>query len=231
MKKIGIIGGIGPESTMDYYKRIIGTFQKEGDGLAYPEVIVYSADLSELLAIIDSEQWDRMADWLVVRIQSLAQAGADFAAIGSNTPHLVFEQVEARSPLPLISIVEATRDHARAKGYRRLGLMGTRLTMQSDFYNRSFDPAGMAVIVPEPPDRDMIQEKLFTEIELGIIKEETRQALLAVVQRMIDAHAIDALILGCTELPLILDRDALGIPFLNTTAIHVQRIVRQCRGE
>jgi len=228
MKKIGIIGGIGPESTTDYYKQIIAAFKGRGNGLAYPEIIIYSADLSELLAIIDAEQWDRMTDWLVDRLHSLQRAGAEFAAIGSNTPHLVFERVEARSPLPLVSIVAATRDLCRYRGFKRPGLIGTRLTMQSDFYARSFAPEGMPVFVPSPADQDLIQEKLFTEIELGIIKEDTRQALLAVVQRMIDQHAIDALILGCTELPLILDQDQFGLPFLNTTAIHVERIVQCC---
>ncbi len=229
MKKIGIIGGIGPESTVDYYKQIITAFKSRGNGLAYPEIIIYSADLSDLLTIIEAEQWDRMADWLVVRLHALQQAGAEFAAIGSNTPHLVFEQVQSRSPLPLVSIVAATRDYCRDRGFKRPGLMGTRLTMQSDFYARSFSPEGMAVFVPCPADQDLIHEKIFTEIELGIVKDDTRQALLAVVQRMIDSHAIDALILGCTELPLILNRDLLGLPFLNTTAIHVDRIVRYCR--
>lgn len=230
MKKIGIIGGIGPESTADYYKQIIAAFKGRGNGLVYPEIIIYSADLSELLAIIDAEQWDRMVDWLVDRLHSLHRAGAEFAAIGSNTPHLVFDQVQDRSPLPLVSILSSTKDVCLDRGFKRPGLLGTRLTMQSNFYARSFAADGIPVFVPSPTDQELVHEKIFTEIELGIIKDDTRQALLAVVQRMIDEQAIDALILGCTELPLILDQDRLGLPFLNTTAIHVNRIVQYCLG-
>lgn len=228
MKKIGIIGGIGPESTVDYYQQIIGAFRQTGDGLHYPEIIIYSADLSALLSLIDAQQWDQMTDWLVERVTSLHKAGAEFAAIASNTPHLVFDAVQSRSPIPLLSIIEATSKKARQMGLKKPGLLGTRFTMTSDFYPKAFGEQGMALIVPEPDDQELIQQRLFSEIELGIIKESTRSELLTVVQKMIAAHAIDAIILGCTELPLILDRDCFGIPFLNTTAIHAASIVQYC---
>jgi aspartate racemase len=232
MKRIGLIGGIGPESTVDYYRRIIDIFKAKGDGLTYPEILIYSADLAALMRLVDAEAatgcWDRLTDWILTRVAALHAAGAQFVAIGSNTPHVAFDAVRARSPIPLLSIVEATCRHALSLGVRKLGLLGTRFTMTADFYPKVFGRHGMALVVPEPAVRERIQHLLFTEIELGILRDETRQELLAMVRKMIDAHQIEAVILGCTELPLILQEDAFGIPFLNTTAIHVQAIVACC---
>lgn len=230
MKKIGIIGGIGPESTLDYYRGIINAFRDHIGGMNYPDIIIYSADLTELLQILEAKDLDRLVDWLLARVEALHRAGADFAVIASNTPHVVFDELARRSPLPLLSIVEATCAKAHSLEARRPGLLGTRFTMQADFFHRPFREHGMTVVVPIAEEQQFIHEKLFSEIELGIIKDETREALLAIVKRMIERDGIDALILGCTELPLILHGEAHGIPFLNTTAIHVESIVRYCLG-
>lgn len=228
MKKIGIIGGIGPESTVDYYKMIIGAFHERQAAFDYPEIIIYSANLSILMKILEAHDWEALADWLLQKVVSLKKAGAEFAVIGSNTPHIVFDKVSARSPMPMLSIVEETRRYAQNRGLKKLGLMGTRFTMESDFFKKPFESKEMAVIVPEKEDQERIHHRLFSEIELGIIKDSTRKELLSIVKKMIDSHSIDAVILGCTELPLILDRDEFGIPFLNTTAIHAESIVRFC---
>ena len=224
MKKIGLIGGIGPESTLDYYRRIIRAFQ-ERKSADYPEIVIYSANLTEILKLMEGKHWDALTEWLLHRIEALRKAGAQFAAIGSNSPHVVFDAVKPRSSLPLVSIVEATCSKAQELGVKRLGLMGTAFTMQSDFFQNPFSMNGMSVVVPEPEDQNLIHRRLFTEIELGIIKDSTRAELLAVAKRMIDRHGIEALILGCTELPLILTQDEFGIPFLNTTAIHAEAMV------
>lgn len=224
MKKIGIIGGIGPESTLDYYRRLIRAFQ-ERKSTDYPEIIIYSANLTELLKLMEGKRWEALTEWLLHRIEALRKAGAEFGAIGSNSPHVVFEAVKSRSSLPLVSIVEATCRKAQELGVKRLGLMGTAFTMQADFFQKPFLAKGMSVLMPEPEDQKLIHRRLFTEIELGIIKDSTRDELLAVAKRMIDRHGIEALILGCTELPLILTQDEFGIPFLNTTAIHAEAMV------
>jgi len=231
MKKIGLIGGIGPESTLDYYRRTVDAFRASTTEPDYPEIVIYSANLTELMAILKTGDMAKLSDYLVEKMQALHRAGADFAAIGSNTPHVVFEEVAARSPIPLVSIVEATRQKAAGLGLKRLGLMGTLFTMQSDFYPRAFAASGMSVVVPSAESQQLIQERLFSEIELGIIKDSTREELLAIARRMVDRDAIEGIILGCTELPLILDQESYdGIPFLNTTAIHVESIVEYCRG-
>jgi aspartate racemase len=229
MKKIGLIGGIGPESTLDYYRLIIRAFQdrKSAD---YPEILVYSANLTELLKLMEEKRWEALTEWLLQKIEALRKAGAEFAAIGSNSPHVVFDAVKSRSPLPLVSIVEAVCERAQALGVKCLGLMGTAFTMQADFFQKPFLAKGMSVVVPKPDDQQLIHQRLFTEIELGIVKDSTRQELLAVAKGMIDRHGIGALILGCTELPLVLTKNEFGIPFLNTTAIHAEAMVRRALG-
>jgi aspartate racemase len=231
MKRIGLIAGIGPESTTEYYRGIIDAFRRLPGEPSYPEIIIYSANLTELMGILEAGDWPGLVAWLVARIEALDRAGADFVAIASNTPHIVFEEVLARSPLPLLSIVEETCRRAQGLGLKRPGLMGTKFTMDSDLYQRTFHPNGMPVVVPAPAERKIIQQKLFSEIELGIIRDETRDQLLAIARRMIEQENIDSLILGCTELPLILTTDAYGIPFLNTTAIHISGIVKYCLEE
>lgn len=225
MKTIGIVGGLGPESTVDYYKRLITIFQEQYPQLAYPEIIVLSANVNRLLELVEQKDWETLSEWLLSKVAALSRAGADFAVIGSNTPHIVFDAVQARSPLPLLSIVEATCEQAERLGVKKLGLLGTQFTMTADFYPRVFRGKRMELVIPSEAEQQLIQEKLDSEIELGIFKASTRDELLAIIKRMKDRAAIEAVILGCTELPLILDRDEFGIPFLNTTAIHVQRIV------
>lgn len=227
MKTIGIIGGIGPESTVDYYKRIIAAFRIEGS-LAAPEIIIYSLNLQEVLELVSGQQWSRLVYLLLQKIKALHRAGADVAVISANTAHIVFDELQAKSPLPLISIVTATRDKAAELGLKRVGLLGTRFTMQSNFFAESFSVRGISVAVPSAVDQEYIHEKLMSEIERGIFTDETRAGLLAVIERMIATDGIDGVILGCTELPLILEKDEFGILFLNTMAIHVESIVTWC---
>ncbi|MBR9982098.1 MAG: amino acid racemase [Desulfatitalea sp.] len=230
MKRIGIIGGIGPESTVDYYKLIISAFNENQADLDYPEIIIYSANLSSLMRILEANDMERLTDWLLEKVVALQRAGAEFAVIGSNTPHVVFDEVCSRSPIPMLSIVEETCKNAKKRGFKKLGLLGTKFTMESDFFIKPFENDEMTVIVPEKEDQALIQHRLFSEIELGIIKDSTRAELLSIIKKMIDRHAIDAVILGCTELPLILQQDEFGISFLNTTAIHAESIVSYCIG-
>jgi aspartate racemase len=228
MKLIGIIGGLGPESTVDYYKRIIGAFRMDGS-LAAPEIVIYSVNIEEVLSLVAKQEWHSLIYLLVAKIKALHRAGVDFAVISANTPHIVFDEVQAKSPIPLLSIVTATLNTAQGLGLKKLGLLGTRFTMQSNFFSPQFAPQGISVVVPSVPDQDYIHDKLMTEIELGIYTDETRKGLLAIIERMIAVDKIDGVILGCTELPLILEKSEFGIPFLNTTAIHVESIVDYMR--
>jgi aspartate racemase len=228
MKKIGIVAGLGPESTVDYYKEIISAFNTQYKDLAYPEMVIYSANINRLLEFVNAKKWSEFAEWLGEKVMSVYRAGAEFAAIASNTPHIVFEEVKKKSPIPMLSIVEETCKEAGKLKVKRIGLLGTRLTMESDFYKEHLKDIGILVAIPSESERELIQKRLFSEIELGIFKDSTRDELLKIVKRMIDEDKIDSLILGCTELPLILPDSKYGIPFLNTTAIHCESIVKYC---
>jgi len=232
MKRIGIVGGLGPEATVDYYKELISTFNTRDGDIKYPEIIIYSVNMYEFLQLLKEKKHEQATVYLLEKIESLRQAGAEFAAMSANTPHMLFEPVSQRSPLPLISIVEATRKEASRKGLKRPGLLGTGFTMNSSFYADVFRKHDMEVSVPGNDDRELINYKLFSEIELGIFKDETREMLISMIGKMVKEQNIDSVILGCTEFPLILpEDDYAGVPVLNTTSIHVREIVSYCLDE
>ncbi|NTW26363.1 MAG: amino acid racemase [Lentimicrobium sp.] len=232
MKKIGIIGGTGPEATVDYYKEIINAFKDGSGDMNYPEIIIYSINLGKLMGMMRAKQYEEAIAYLVEKIACLEKAGAEFAAISANTPHLFFDQIKSLSPIPLISIVEATLAETIKRGLKRPGLIGTGFTMDASFYADNFRLKSIEVVVPDREDRELINYKLFSEIELGIFKDETRQLLIRIIEKMVRAQQIDSLILGCTEFPLILtEPEYAGIPMLNTTRIHVDAIVGYCMNE
>lgn len=228
MKTLGIIGGLGPESTLDYYQRIIALFRGHTGDRHYPEFVIVSVDLRKGLDFMEANDLSGMANYLVEGIDKLARAGASFGIISANTPHIVFDEVAPKSPIPLLSIVEATRAAAKAQNLKRLALFGTRYTMQGDFYPKVFAREGIDLLVPDLQDQDYIHEKYFSELVPGKFLPETRAGLLAIVDRMKTTSEIDGVILAGTELPLIL-RDPIhkGIPFLDTTKIHVEAAVNQ----
>src|ERR1700730_463988 len=243
MKTVGIIGGIGPESTIEYYRLIIAAYREQQSGASvppvndraqdpgdtsYPSIVINSVDLSKLLRWIRANELDAFTDYLAGEIERLTRAGVDFGLLASNTPHLVFDQLRRRSPIPLISIVESTRDAALALGLKRVGLFGTRFTMKGSFYPEVFSRSGITIVVPEEDEQAYIHQTYMKELLNNIFLPETRQSLLAIVDRMKARDNIEALILGGTELPLILqDAEHNGIPFLDTTRIHVERIVAE----
>ena len=223
-----MIGGLGPESTLDYYQKIIALYrERTGDG-SYPQFIINSIDLNRGLAFMDAGDLTGMANYLLRAIGTLVRAGADFGLISANTPHTVFDEVASKSPIPLISIVEATCTAAKTRKLQRLALFGTRYTMQGSFYPKVFSHEGIELLVPEPNDQDYIHDKYMNELVPGKFLPETRAGLLAIVDRMKAKSNIDGVILAGTELPLILsDAGHNGIPFLNTTKIHVEAAVTE----
>lgn len=228
MKTLGIIGGLGPESTLDYYQRVIATYRERTGHKHYPEFVIVSVDLRKGLDFMESNDLSGMADYLLQAIGTLARAGANFGLISANTPHIVFDEVASQSPIPLISIVEATCAAAKARELKRLALFGTRYTMQASFYPKVFSREGIELIVPEPNDQNWIHDKYFSELVPGIFLPETRAGLIAIVDRIKAKSDIDGVILAGTELPLILcDPHHNGIPFLDTTKIHVETAVEE----
>jgi aspartate racemase len=226
MKTIGIVGGIGPESTVDYYRAVISAYRERQPDGSYPSIIINSIDLKKMIDLMGGNQLDTVTDYLVCEIQRLAGAGAHIGLVAANTPHVVFDDVQSRSPIPLVSIVQATCDAAKARGLKRPGLFGTRVTMQGRFYPDAFSKAGIELVVPDDTERAYIHDKYMGELVKGIFPAETCEHLLAIIDRMKQRDGIDAVILGGTELPLILrDATASGIPLLDTTQIHAKAIV------
>jgi aspartate racemase len=226
MKTIGMIGGIGPESTIDYYKRLLDGTQKRNPGGPAPSIIINSIDLQKGLDLLGANKLNELMEYIVPEVMRLQSAGAEFGFLAANSPHIVFDDIARRSPLPLVSIVEATCAEAKARGFKKLGLFGTRFTMHGRFYPEVFTRAGLELVVPAADEQNYIHDKYLNELIPGKFLPQTREQLLAIARRMRDQEGIQALILGGTELPLILtDESALGIPFLDTTQIHVDAIL------
>ena len=227
MKTLGIVGGIGPESTIAYYRLIVaGWHARKPDG-SFPPVLINSIDMTRMLALIGDNQMNEVTKYLAGEVNKLARAGADVALLAANTPHIVFDEIRERAHIPMLSIVEATCDAARQKGLARLALFGTRFTMQGDFYSAVFSKHGILLVAPSASDQDFIHDKYMHELVHGQFLEETRRHLLDILDRLIEESQVQGLILGGTELPLILpDESYRGIPLLDTTRIHVDRALK-----
>lgn len=228
MGTIGIIGGIAPESTVEYYRLIISLYREKKKDGNYPQIILNSINLKKMLDLIGANQLRELNNYLCEEIEKVAKAGADFCILASNTPHIIFEDVQNNSPLPLISIVEETCKHAKNLDLKRVGLFGTRFTMQGKFYDKIFDKQGISIITPDIDSQNYIHEKYMSELVNGIILGETKEQLLRIVSRLKEEQNIEGLILGGTELSLILrDGDDKEIPFLDTARIHAQSVVNE----
>ena len=226
IKTLGIVGGIAPESTIDYYRRIIALYRERTRDGSYPPIVITSIDMKRMLDLISARKLPEVTEYLLNEILRLAKAGADVGILASNTPHLVFDDIRERSPIPLVSIVEATCDTAKALGIGRIGLFGTRFTMQARFYPEVFARHGIAVVVPNVVEQDYIHDRYMSELVQGIYRAETRGRLLKIVDRLKERENIEGLILGGTELPLLFGEDVeTEIPLLNTTELHTQRAI------
>lgn len=227
MKTVGIVGGIGPESTIDYYRFIIEGYRERRPDGSYPSIIINSVDLNRLINWIEADKLEDFADYLRAGVETLARAGADFAVLAANTAHVVFDRIQERATIPLISIVDATRDHALRLGLKRPALLGTRFTMEGQFYPAAFAPAGLAIVTPNESEQDYIHGKYFGELLKNVFLPETREGLIEIVDRMKERERIDGVLLAGTELPLLLRGIESDLPFLDTTKIHVARIVEE----
>jgi aspartate racemase len=227
-KLIGIIGGIGPESTIDYYRLFVSIYREHRPDGGYPPLLINSIDLARALKLVSSGDLAGLTAYLLEEIHRLARAGASHGLLASNTPHIVFDEIESASPIPLISIVETTCRAAADRRLKRVGLFGTRFTMQGGFYQKVFAREGIAVAIPESDDQKFIHDSYLNELVNGIVRPETRERYIAIARRMKAGQGIEALILGGTELPLLL-RGAIdiGVTLLDTAHLHVERAVAE----
>jgi aspartate racemase len=229
MPSVGIVGGLGPESTIDYYRRILSAWAETAPGTA-PSIVIDSLDVQRALRLVEHER-PALVEYLLASLRRLAGAGVDFAAMTANTPHIVFDELAARSPVPLLSIVEVCAGEARRRGLRRLALLGTRFTMEAPFYPSVFSRSGLSVIAPGDADRAWLHQRYVGELLRGEFRDDTRQGVVALVGRLRDDSGIDGVVLGGTELPLLLGTPVVAnVPALDTTALHVAAIVERLRG-
>ena len=227
MKLLGIIGGTGPESTVEYYRLLISSYRDAKRDGSYPQLLINSIDNQKLLALIGAKELQAVTDWLVREVERLAAAGAEFGLFAANTPHIVFDEVQRQSSIPLLSIVKVTCAAAKTQSIKTAGLFGTRFTMQGGFYPRVFSREAIRLIVPKLEEQEYIHHIYMSELLNGIFLPDTRTRMLSIVDRLREQEQVDGLILGGTELPLLLkDQCYAGIPFLNTVAIHVEQAVR-----
>ena len=227
-----MVGGLGPESSIDYYRSIIARFRARKPDAGYPHVIINSLDVDRGIAMLDAERLNDLADYLVAGVELLARAGAQFGFIAANTPHLVFDDVQRRSTIPLVSIVRATCHHAKLLGLNKVGLFGTGFTMRASFYPQEFERAGIVMIQPNEAEQEFIHRKYIGELLNNQFLPETRTKILSIAQRMKTEDGVEALVLAGTELPLLLrDVRTPGIAFLDTTVIHVEAIVDELLSE
>jgi len=222
MKRIGILGGMGPESTIEYYKEIISLSRQKWE-YKCPEIVIYNLNEEEWATYIELDKdFAKAKSLLSNSINILYRAGADFAIMASNTPHIFFDELVKTSRIPLLSIAEETAKEAKRKGYSTLGLLGTKMVMQGEFYKVPFEELKLQIIVPDLPSQDYIHGKIVEELVRGIFKDKTKAELLGNVDNFVRQNHIDAVILGCTELPLLIFQSDLGIPVLNTLKIHAK---------
>lgn len=218
-----MIGGTGPESTVEYYRRLIAAYHARVSESGAPPIIINSVDNKNLVKWFTAHDLGPVINFLAAEIERLAHAGADFGLIAAVTPHLAFKELQQRARIPLLSIVEATADAAAAARLWRLALFGTRFTMQASLFPEAFARRGMAIVVPNEKEREFIHEKYMGELFVGAILDKTRAALVDIVEAMKQRDNVDGLILGGTELSLILREPiAAGLPVLDTTQIHVE---------
>jgi aspartate racemase len=223
---IGIVGGTGPESTADYYRTFIRLWRDRGPEGTYPRVMINSVEGGHVIGLLGRGDYLGVATELSAAVGQLAAAGVGAAILASNACHLAFDEINRASPIPLIHIVHATRVQAQQRGHRRVGLIGTRFVMQSGLYPEPFAKAGIDVVVPTDEEQDFVHAKYLGELVPGTILDATRDALVDIISTMRDRDAIDGMILGGTELALILTKPSYAnVPMLNTTSIHVEAAI------
>jgi aspartate racemase len=227
LKTLGIIGGIAPASTVDYYRLLIDSYREQTKAGSYPSILINSIDLKLLLDLVGSDRLPELTQYLLREIARLAQGGADFGLMASNTPHVVFDELCQQSPIPLLSIVEAACEAAQGLRLRTVGILGTRFTMAGRFYSEVFTRHGMTLISPRSEDQEYVHQKYMRELIHDNFRPETREAFVAIIKRL-EQDGAEGVLLAGTELPLLL-RDAVdsGIPLLDTTRIHVARAVKE----
>ena len=223
-KHIGIVGGLSYESTVEYYKVICSEYNKLRGGLNFPQISIRSVNLQEIYDLFSADRWDDMADIIVSAIHDLQRSGADFAAVATNTPHNAYDRIKQNSPLEVLSIMDATASEIQKDGFTKVGLLGTKLTMEYGFFQKTFRSHGIETITPNQDERNIVNQIIWEELVHGKITEPSRGKYKSIISTLADSGA-QGIILGCTEIPLLIKQEDSPVKTYDTTTIHAKAIL------
>ena len=227
MKKIGLVGGTGPESTLMYYKELNSRIDKITDGKQMPEIVIESLDFRRAWNHVSSGRYDSLKEYLSEKVLCLKEAGAEVVSLTAVTMHIVFEDLVNDTGVSLISISKAVCKEVKNKGYKKILLLGTIFTMEQDYMKNDFRDAGIEVYIPDENDRSLVAKRILEELELGIVKDSTLKEFQSIIDKIRDQNGIEAVVLGCTELPLLLNADNCSVPCLDSVEIHINDLIQE----
>ena len=219
MKKIGIIGGLSAESTIEYYKIFVKEYNKLKGGLSSPLLVIDSLDLEEVRNLVNDNKWDDVVQIITQSARNLEKSNAEVIIIATNTIHQIFDRVQENIETPMINLLVTIADAIKEQGLKKVGLLGTIYTMQLDFFHNALDKHNIEVIVPNQEDQEYVNQVIFDELVHHILNDESRKGYLEVIRRLQERGA-EGVILGCTEIPLLIRQEECSIPVFDTTTIH-----------
>jgi aspartate racemase len=229
-KKIGILGGMSPESTIAYYEYITRTYTERFGNYGYPEILIYSVSFQSYVDWPNEGRWDLVAEGLSQAAHKLVAAGADLIVIATNTMHLVFDRVQANVDVPMLSLLDAVAGAILTQELTTVGLLGTRFTMEKAFYQDALARQGIAVLVPDADEREYVNAAIYDELVAGQIRDESRAGFVNIIDKLAERGA-QGIILGCTEIPLLVNQADTGLPLFDTTTIHAEAALRYAIGQ
>jgi len=230
MKKIGIMGGLSPESTVAYYLHICRRYTELSGDVGFPEIVIYSVCLENYHAWRNADRWDLIINDLAKGMRYLERSDVDFALIATNTMHKVIRQVRERTRLPVLSIIDATIDALEEKAIKKVGLIGTRFTMRDDFFSAALEARGIGVVTPDDDGVGIIHGIIEDELVKGIIREESRRRYLVEIDKLTGRGA-EGVVLGCTEIPSLIRQSDVAVPVFDTATIHAEKALRFSMGD
>ncbi|RLF90388.1 aspartate racemase [Thermococci archaeon] len=220
MKKIGIIGGMSPESTLYYYRKFIEISREKFEPYFYPELIIYSINFKEFME--NPREWEGRKEILIKAAKALERAGAEIIGISANTPHMVFPEVQRAVNVEMVSIIDAVAEEAKKRGLKRLLLLGTKTTMTMPFYKEALKEKGFEILVPNEEEIEEVQRIIFEELTFENLR--SKPYLVELIERYVE-KGIEGVILGCTEIPLVIKAGDVSVEVLDTAGVHMRALM------
>ena len=231
MKKIGLVGGTGPESTLMYYKELNSRIDKLTGGKAMPDIAIESVNFRRAWEYVTTADYEKLSDYLAEKVNSLYNGGAEIISLTAATMHIVMDELAAKTKAELISIPKIISDEVVSLGMKKVGLLGTIFTMEQDYMKKDLLDAGVEVYIPEKEDRELVAKRIYEELEVGVVKESTLNEFIDIINKMKKDFGIEAVILGCTELPLLLNSENTPLPCLDSVEIHIRKLIELAMSE